>query len=321
MSSPSESDSGRTSEHGHLGHSHGINSSSSLREVTDSRLLWAVLINQFLTVGQVAAGLISGSVALLSDAAHNFNDANALLIAYVARRYSRKPADEQFTFGYGRAELVGALINLTLLAAIGLYLVYEGISRFIQPEPIVGWLMAAAAVLAIVVDFATAFMLWSMSRGSLNIRTAFVHNMVDALGSIGVLLGAVAIIWWDWYWIDPLITLLIAGYVLWQVAQMLPQAVRILMNGTPPWIDFHEVEQAMRNIDGVLDIHHLHLWQLDEKSCGLEAHVVIDERRAMNLDRIKKEIKQKLVEAFAVRHPMLEFEYPHVHADEDCPLE
>ena len=225
----------------HSGHSHGATRGEEVAGVSDSRLLWSVILNQLLTIGQVVAGLLSGSVALLSDAAHNFNDANALLIAYIARRISRKQANQRYTFGYRRAEMIGALINLTLLAVIGLYLVYEGIKRFIEPEEIVGWLMAAAAILALIVDVATALLLWAMSRGSLNVRAAFIHNIVDALGSIAVLIGAAAIIWRDWTWVDPAITLLIAAYVLWQVFKMLPQAIRVLMEGTPPGLDLGEL--------------------------------------------------------------------------------
>lgn len=135
----------------HFGHSHGASRSRELEGISDARLLWAVILNQLLTVGQVVAGVFSGSVALLSDAAHNFNDANALLIAWIARRISGKDANKRYTFGYRRAEMIGALINLTLLAVIGLYLVYEGIMRFIEPNEVIGWVMGATAILALLV--------------------------------------------------------------------------------------------------------------------------------------------------------------------------
>ncbi len=287
---------------------HGLTQGEELRGVSDGRLLWAVVINQLLTVAQVVAGLISGSVALLGDAAHNFNDANALLIAYIARRFSRKKADEQFTFGYGRAEIVGALINLTLLASIGLYLVSEAIGRFVSPEPIEGRLMAVAAILAIVIDFATAWMLWAMSKGSLNVRAAFVHNMVDAIGSVGVLLGSIAILLWQWYWIDPLITLMIAGYVLYQVVHMLPQAVRILMNGTPPWIDLPELIAAIQTIDGIEDIRHVHVWQIDETTAAIEGHLVCQTSSEASHEELKSRVRSLVADQFQVAHATLEIE-------------
>lgn len=304
-------------DHGvdHAGHSHGVSRTGEVADVSDSRLLWSVVLNQLLTVGQVVAGIISGSVALLSDAAHNFNDANALLIAYIARRVSRKRANRQFTFGYRRAEMIGATINLTLLGVIGLYLVYEGIMRFIQPVEIIGWMMAAASILALVVDVATALLLWKMSRGSLNVRAAFVHNIVDALGSVAVLIGAMAIIWWKWTWVDPALTLLIASYVLWQVVKMLPQAMRALMEGTPADLNVDELVGNIESLDGVEGLHHLHIWELDEQHRALEAHIVITRDRSGELAAIKRQIKSYLSDTFQIRHSTLEFEFDDEHPD------
>ncbi|MEQ9453816.1 MAG: cation diffusion facilitator family transporter [Phycisphaeraceae bacterium] len=299
-----------------MGHDH----SHGTENVSDARLLWSVLINQFLTVAQVIAGLVSGSVALLSDAAHNFNDANALLIAYIARRFSRKPANARFTFGYRRAELIGAVINLTLLAVIGLYLVYQGIARFFAPTEIIGWLMAAAAGLAIVIDVGTAALLWAMSKGSLNVRAAFVHNLVDALGSVAVLIGAAAIIWFDWTWIDPVLTLLIAGYVLWQVVKMLPSAVRILMEGTPDGLDLDDLAERMAQSTGIVSVHHLHVWELDEHHRALEAHAVVEDDRLEQWPAIKQELKNLLWENFGIDHTTIEPEFRREAKDHESQM-
>lgn len=293
----------------HGGHVHGLTQADHLAGISDSRLLWCVGLNQILTIGQVVAGVMSGSVALLSDAAHNFSDANSLLIAYIARRISHRPANEQYTFGYRRAELIGATINLTLLAAVGVFLTYEAVMRFLHPSEIVGWLMAAAAILAIVVDVGTAWLLWSMSEGSLNVRAAFTHNLIDALGSLAVLIGAIAVIYLGWTWIDPLLTLLIAGYVLWQVAIMLPQAVRILMEGTPVGVSVTAVIDRASTVADVIAMHHVHLWQLDENHRALEAHVVIDIQRSPELETIKRAIKTILRDEFQIHHSTLEFEF------------
>jgi cobalt-zinc-cadmium efflux system protein len=294
---------------GRAGHSHGLTAANEVAGASDARLLWTVVFNQLLTVAQVVAGIFSGSLALLSDAAHNFNDANALLIAYVARRISRRGANERYTFGYRRAELIGAMVNLTTLGVVGLYLVYEAVMRFFNPEPIVGWLMAAAAGLALVVDVATAALLWSMSRGSLNVRAAFVHNLTDALGSVAVLVGAAAIIWLGWTWVDPALTLLIAGYVLWQVATMLPQAMRILMEGTPPGMKLEDVAAAMAADPRVQDVHHLHVWQLDEGQVALEAHIVAGPGlSAGDRDGLRHDVKLMLTDRFRISHSTVEIE-------------
>lgn len=287
--------------------------------LSDARLLWSFVINQALTVVQVIAGIFSGSTALLSDAAHNFNDANALMISYIARRVSRKKVSAKYTFGYRRAELIGAVINLTLLAVIGLYLLYEGVMRFFEPVEIVGWLMAAAAGLAIVVDTATALLLWAMSKGSLNVRAAFVHNLADALGSVAVLVAAGFIIVLDWYWMDPLLTLLIAGYVLWQVAKLLPAAVQILMEGTPSGMDLGAVASRVESVDGIIRVHHLHVWELDEAHRALEAHVEVEPGQHVPWRAIKQAVKTLLADEFQITHATLEPEFDGEGRDEDHP--
>ncbi|WP_168563749.1 cation diffusion facilitator family transporter [Crateriforma spongiae] len=294
--------------HGVVPHHHGLTSGSAYDSIPDSRLLWTVALNQLLTVAQVIAGIWSGSVALLSDAAHNFSDANALLIAYIARRISRRKASSRFTFGYRRAELIGATINLTLLATVGCFLIYEAAHRLLDPQPVIGWLMGAAAAIALVIDIATAGLLWAMSRGSLNVRAAFVHNLVDAAGSAVVLIGAVVITLTDWTWVDSALTFGLAIYILYQVWSMLPQAIRILMEGTPPDLDVDELIRVAVEMPDVVGIHHLHVWELDEDHRALEAHVSI---RSDDLDRmedIKHQLKRRLHEAFDIQHSTLEFE-------------
>jgi cobalt-zinc-cadmium efflux system protein len=292
---------------GHGGHTHGPRG-EEVAHVSDARLLWAVVLNQLLTVAEVAAGILSGSVALLSDAAHNFNDANALFIAYIARRVSRRRSNARYTFGYRRAEMIGAMINLTLLGVAGAYLVYEGVWRFFEPEPIESSLMAAASIVALVVDIGTALLLWTMSQGSLNVRAAFIHNLVDALGSLAVLIGAGAIYWFGWLWVDPVLTLLIAGYILWQVYAMLPQAIHVLMEGAPDDLDLDQLIDAMSALDGVAGVHHVHVWQLDERHRALEAHVVIAATQAANLESVKQRVKATLAEEFSISHSTLEME-------------
>ncbi len=305
------------SKHNHAGHGSGSHSSHThdLSGVSDRRLLWAIGLNQLLTVGQIIAGAVSGSLALLADALHNFNDAMALLVAYIARRVSRRQATKTFTFGYRRAELIGAIINLTALGMVGLYLIYEAVMRFLEPKQITGWVMMAAAGLALVVDIATALLLWVMSRGNLNVRAAFVHNLTDAAASVAVLVGGLAIIYGDQYWVDPALTLAIAGYVLYQALTMLPQAARILMGGAPSRLDFDELVQALEDHEDVEEIHHVHLWQLDESHDTLEAHVVIERSAAERMEMIKKDLKGLLVDRFGIDHSTLEFEFPDEQGD------
>ena len=189
----------------------------------------------------------------------NFSDAISLIIAFAARKIARRPADASMTFGYGRAEVVAALINYTTLIVIGLYLVYEAIMRFFDPQPVDGWLIVIIAGVALVVDAVTAALTYAMSKSSVNIRAAFLHNVADALGSIAVIVAGVAILLYDWRLIDPLVTLLIAGYILWQSFSEIGNVVRILMLGSPPDIDVNRVVDELNAIDGVASVHHVHL--------------------------------------------------------------
>jgi len=295
--------------HSHA-HSHGT------KDVSDGVLLWTVIVNLGLSVFEFIAGLISGSVALMADALHNTNDAGALLIAYVARKISKKEADAQFTFGYRRAELIGALIQLTALIVVGLYLIYEATRRIFEPEPLQGgWIMAAAAV-ALIVDVVTAWLLWSMSKGSLNVKAAFLHNLTDAAASIAVLLGGAAIHWLDWTWIDPALTLLIAGYILWMSWGMLLRTSRILMEATPDAVDIEALKNAVDSVAGVSSIYHVHVWELDEDRNALEAHILVESGTQMEqVDLIKETIRNMLKERFQIEHSTLEFGANHTDTE------
>jgi len=286
-----------------MGHDH----SHSTDNVSDGVLLWTVIVNLGLSVFEFVAGAISGSVALMADALHNTNDAAALLIAYIARRISRKGADEHYTFGYRRAELIGAMIQLTALILVGIYLVYEAVRRIFEPEPLLGgWIMAAAGV-ALIVDVITAWLLWSMSKGSLNVKAAFLHNLTDAGASVAVLLGGAAIYWLDWTWVDPVLTLVIAGYILFMSFGLLRKTSRILMEGTPPGLSLDAVKETIENLDGVDNVHHLHVWELDEHHKALEAHVRIVENRQSH-SILRKQIKDLLENKFSISHSTLELE-------------
>jgi cobalt-zinc-cadmium efflux system protein len=269
----------------------------------------ALALNLLLTVVQVIGGVVSGSLALLADALHNFGDCGSLLIALVARRWSRKGADRWRTFGYKRAEVVGAVINLTALIVVAFYLVIEAVERAIfPPEKIQGLTVIIVASVALAVDLGTVLLLWTMQDRSMNLRAAMLHNLSDALASIGVIIVGVAVMLWDFKLADVLITLLIAGYVLWQSVGMLRRSIGILMNSAPVAVDLEELAAAIAAVPQVCSVHHVHLWELDEHEASLEAHVVILREDAAEMERVKDEIKRVLAERFSITHSTLEFE-------------
>ncbi len=290
---------------GHAGHHH-----HEVEHASDGRLVAAVAVNVLLTVAQVIGGVVAGSLSLIADALHNLNDAASLGIALFARRVSRKPADENRTFGYGRAELIGALINLTTLIIVGLYLIYEAVWRAFEQEPIDGWMVVWIAGIALVVDLVTAGLTFSMSKGSLNIKAAFIHNLSDAAASLGVIVAGTLILLYEWYWADLVATAAISAYILWQGGTMMRSTIRILMDSVPEGIDIDEVVDAIRAIDLVEDTHHLHIRQLDESNRSLEAHVVIAKADIDQIEAIKSSIRDMLRERFEITHSTLEIETP-----------
>ena len=289
-------------------------------EAGDAKVFWAVFVNMALTVVQIVGGVLSGSLALIADALHNFSDAISLIIAFVARKIARRPANEDMTFGYGRAEVVAALVNYTTLIVIGLYLVYEAVMRFFQPEPVAGWMVVIIAAVALVVDLVTALLTYSMSKDSMNIRAAFLHNLADAMGSVAVILAGSLVILFDWWLVDPLVTLLIAGYILYMAFSEIGPAIRILMLGNAPGLDTQKVLSDIRAVPGVDSIHHVHLWQMQEHENALDAHVVITEGKWSQADAIKHAIKDRLASHFHIHHATLELECTHHACPEPQPI-
>ncbi|WP_136636338.1 cation diffusion facilitator family transporter [Pseudooceanicola onchidii] len=269
------------------------------------RNLWAAIgVNLFLSVAQVVAGLFSGSLALIADAVHNLSDAVSLIVALVARRIARRPADAAMTFGYGRAEVVAALINYTTLIVLSVWLAAEGVMRLITPQPVEGWTVVIVAGIALVVDAVTALLTLRMAKDSVNIRAAFLHNIADALGSVAVIVAGTLILLYDWRLIDPIVTLGISAYILWHAASEIMPVVRILMMGSPDAPHADEVLDAMRGLPGVRDVHHLHIWRMQEHEVALEAHVVSDQPG----DGLRQTLKTLLSERFHIHHSVIELE-------------
>ncbi len=298
------------SHHGHHGHHHHHIDP----EAGDRQVAFAVAINLLLTVAQIVGGVISGSIALIADAVHNLSDAISLLIAFFARKIARRPADAQMTFGYGRAEMVAALVNYTTLIVISLYLAWEGVQRLIDPPEIQGWTVVIVAGIALVIDLATALLTLKLSKDSANIRAAFVHNLSDALGSLGVIIGGVLVILYDWRLIDPIITLLIAGYILWLAATEIGPVIRNLMLASPPDHSAEDLLNHIKGEEGVAAAHHLHLWQMTEHEAALQVHVVVSDPDWSSAMVIRDRVRAMLT-GKGISHVTLEIE----RASEACP--
>ena len=286
-------------------------------ESGDRKVSLAIWANALLTVAQIIGGILAGSLALIADALHNFSDMASLVIAFVARKIARRPADARMTFGYGRIEIVAALINYTTLILVGVYLIYEGGMRMIDPPQVAGWTVDILGGVALLGDTLTALLTYSMQKGSVDIRAMFLHNLSDALASVAVIIGGTLIILYDLRWVDPAITIGIALYILYLALTEIGSPIRMLMLGSPPDMDAGAVVKAMTDVEGVRDVHHVHLWQMQEHEVALDCHVVLSGRDWTDLEVVKQAVKKSLADEFGIGHSSLEFETSgnsHKHA-------
>ena len=301
-------------------HKHHHHHHSDIQNMSDGRLIWSIILNLIITLAELIGGILSNSLALLSDALHNFSDTASLGITFAANKIGKKEADQYRTFGYKRAEIIGAFINLIVLVLISIYLINESVHRFFDPEPINGPIMFVVAIIGFFGNFISAWLLFKGSKDSLNIRSAYLHILSDGLSSVGVLVAGLLIMYFHIYVLDTILTIGIAIYILVESYSMLRETIDILMEGTPENVDIGKVVQHINTLDGVKDIHHIHVWKIDENQICLEAHIRIDKRDMPEMENIKRNIKEHLLSGFNIPHSTLEFEFENCddHIDHNC---
>ncbi|HBY70048.1 MAG TPA: cation transporter, partial [Flavobacteriaceae bacterium] len=225
------------------------------------KLLLTIVLNIVITVSQVIGGLISGSLSLLSDALHNFSDVTSLVISYVADRYSKKEASFDKTFDYKRAEIIAAFVNAVTLLVVAVYLIYEAIKRFINPQEIESSLVIWLAVLGIVANGFSVLLLRKDAKENMNMRSAYIHLFTDMSASVAVLIGGLLMKYFGWFWVDSVLTVLIAVYLLVVGIDLLKNSFNVLMLFTPKDIKLERISKKITTISEVKSIHHIHVWQ------------------------------------------------------------
>jgi cobalt-zinc-cadmium efflux system protein len=236
-------------------------------------LLITIILNLVITVAQIAGGLLSGSMALLSDAAHNFSDVLALLFSYIAERLSGRKRTLRHTFGYKRVGIFAAFINTASLMIIATILIQEAVERLINPKPIAGELVICLAALGILFNGISAFLVRNSAKGDSNMRSAYLHLFTDMLTSVGVFIGGFAILFLGWYRIDGLLTIVISIYLIYSSWGIFYASIRIFMQFTPAQINIEEIAAEITLIEGIKNIHHVHVWKLDDHEMMFEGHV------------------------------------------------
>ena len=274
------------------------------------KLLWVTILNLAITLVQIVGGLLSNSLSLLSDALHNLGDSSAIFIAFVAGKMSKKKPDENKTFGYQRIEILAALFNATVLIAICIYLFFEAYGRFIDPAPIKGKIMFIVATFGLLANLISVLVLKKDKNHSLNVKAAYLHLLGDTLSSVAVIIGGIAIWIYGIYWIDPLITVLVGIYIIHHTWGIVKQTIDILMQSTPFEINVNEIKNLVENIEEVDNIHHLHVWKLDDTQTHLEAHINLHNNINMvEMMLLRKTIEHLLNKKFGIGHITLQMEY------------
>lgn len=284
-------------------HSH-----SNTEETSEKNLFITMALNFFITIAEVIGGFISGSLSLISDAMHNFSDGIAIVITYIALRLSKKPRTLKYTFGLKRAEILAAIINASTLIIIGFFLIKEAIVRFYNPSPITGSLMLIVASLGLIANIIGTLLLKKGSVNNLNIRAAYFHLLSDAVSSLAVIIGAVFIIFYKIYWIDPLLTILISVYILKETYEIVKESIEIVMMSSPDGINLDELKIILETVEGVKNVHHVHVWKMNDSDIHFEAHIEVENISVSETSEIQRKIEQSLHDKYGINHTTLQFE-------------
>lgn len=269
-----------------------------------------IVLNVIITGAQFAGGLISGSLALISDAVHNLSDSVAVFLAYLASVIGRREKTAQSTFGYKRAEILAAFLNALVLAGISLFLLFEAIERFFNPKEIDFRWMLGLGLVGLVANSLSVLILHKDKKENLNIQAAYLHLLGDALTSLAVIVGAFFIWMWNWHWIDPLVTVLISLYLLFHTYSLLKESTGILMQFAPASVPLQELERNLNTIAGVKRVYHIHIWQLTDQTIHFEAHVELSaDLRLSETRQINERVNTMLHDQYGISHVTLQFEF------------
>ncbi len=268
-----------------------------------------ILLNLIITIAQVVGGIISGSMALLSDATHNFSDVFALIISYVAKKMAKKERTEARTYGYKRAEIFAAFINSVTLIAIASVLFYEAVKHLFHPEPVNGTIVIYLAALSIVLNGLSVLLIKRGAGESMSIKSAYLHLFTDMLTSMVVLLGGLAVKFYEIYWIDPALSLIIAVYLIVSSWGIFKESIGIFMQFTPPSVNIGEMAQKLMTIEGIKNVHHLHVWQLDDHEKMLEAHIDLTKDITISEFELILEKINVVLETYGIHHSNIQPEF------------
>jgi len=279
-------------------------------DVNGKNLFITIVLNIIITLSQIVGGIFSGSLALLSDAMHNFSDVLALLIAYVANRLAAKENTKAKTFGYKRAEIIATLFNASVLIGIAIFLMIEAFHKFYHPEVINSIWVIGLGLLSIILNTASVLLIKDDAHNNMNIRAAYLHLLTDVMTSVAVVVGGVLMYFYQIFWIDPLISFLIALYLIWASFGLVKESSAILMQFTPKGVDIDEIVKFIIQEKVVANVHHLHIWKLNDYRVHLEAHLDFNEDVTLSeSNKVIETLEKTLHDIFGIEHTTFQCEY------------
>ena len=275
-----------------------------------------LLLNGFYTIVEFGFGILTGSLALIADATHNLTDTMTLTVSLIANKLARRKPDSQKTFGYGRATILAAMINSLIMLGIAGFIAYEAIQRIQNPHPVEGGIVALVAIVGVVVNGSIAYLL-SKHKKDLNMRSAFIDMLFDAVSSLGAVIAGIIIMLTGLYGIDSIVALVIAVLLIFNAIKIMKEAVHIMLEGTPNDIEMQDVLLTMKGVKGVKEVDDLHMWSIRSGYIMLSCHAVIATNDIKNSRSIVETIKKRLEEVHDIRHATIEIEFEGAVSEEN----
>jgi cobalt-zinc-cadmium efflux system protein len=286
-----------------MGHNHR-------HDVNEKNIVISIFLNLIITAVEIVGGLLAGSLALVSDAMHNFSDSVSLIISYIALKLGQRENSLRLTYGHKRAEILAALFNASVLLVVIFFLFRAAFDRIRHPVPIQGGLMIAVALVGLLANLVAVLLLRKDSQKNLNLKSAYLHLLADTFSSVAVIVGGVLILTLGITWIDPILTVLIGLYVIKESYDIIKQTIKILMHAVPEHINILEIKNAVEEFPGVSNLHHVHVWQVTENEVHFEGHVdVCEDLNISRIAELNRKIEQLLAARFGIEHVTLQVEF------------
>jgi len=283
-------------------------------KASGTKLFWTIIFNLIITVAEFIGGLMTGYLALVADAVHNLSDVAALILAWMGVKGSELPPTKKTTYGFMRIEVMTAFISAASLVVIAIFIIVEAYDRFIEPQPLTKpWLFLTVAVIGLLGNIFSIWLLNSEKGKSLNMKTAFLHMAYDALSSVVVIIGGIVIILTEIYVIDVILSTVIALMIFWSSYLVIKEAVLIFLEAVPENINYDQVQSTIKEINLVNNVHDLHIWSLSSKEIALSCHISIDENFLSSSHDIINNINKILIDKFNIGHSTIQVETA------DCP--